>query len=184
MKDFSQHRSNHEQNRVMAMQARIVLLFSFFWFSCSLPIAQELPTKKSMNSDKQEQILEEITVMGQKELYSLKMEVIRAEDLKFEIFNSLNSTDDFDITCEMLAPINSHIKRRYCNVGFIKKAQAEEARKALDYAFRVAGASGGGANAGGIPQPEGAVGIKPYFVRNPTGPCGYQPTGIITRMSL
>jgi hypothetical protein len=54
------------------------------------------------------------------------MEMIRAEDLKFEIFNSLNSTDDFDITCEMYAPTGSRISRRVCDVGYMKKAREED----------------------------------------------------------
>jgi hypothetical protein len=60
------------------------------------------------------------------------MERIRAEDLKFEIFNSLNSTDDFDITCEWRAPIGSNIPRRFCDVGYMKNARTEDATYIMD----------------------------------------------------
>lgn len=141
-KDFSQNKSNRQRDRIMAMEAMVVLLIALIWFSSPPIIAQEFPTETSMERVKQEQGMEEITIIGQQELFSLKKETIRAEGLKFEIFNSLNSTDDFDITCEMIVPINSHIKHRVCDVKFMKKARTEEARRLLDTAFRVAGASG------------------------------------------
>jgi hypothetical protein len=68
--------------------------------------------------------MEEITVIGERSLHSLQMEIYKAEDLKFKLFNSLNSTDDFDIKCEYIAhtEYNSKIKRRECNVNYMKKA--------------------------------------------------------------
>ena len=59
-----------------------------------------LPTNFTYDSDAQEWILEDTIVTGQRLLSSLRMEGIRAEEIKFEIFNSLNSTDEFDITCK------------------------------------------------------------------------------------
>lgn len=116
----------------MIIEFKIILLASLVWFCCPAVIAQEPPVETSI-SDAQETIIEEITVIGQQLLYSLKFEAIRAEDLKFELFNSLNSTDDFDITCEMRAPINSHIKRRFCDVNYMKEAQADDVRDFLNF---------------------------------------------------
>ncbi len=78
--------------------------------------------------------LEEIIVIGERPLYSLQIEIYKAEEIKFELFNSLNSTDDFDITCEWVAHtyLNSRIKRRECDVGFMKKARADDARFFMD----------------------------------------------------
>ena len=121
------------------MKVKTKLFISFIWFYCSTLIAQGIPVETAGPGDVQEQNVEEITVIGQKELYSLKMEVIRAEDLKFEIFNSLNSTDDFDITCEMLAGTGTHIKYRVCDVNFIKNARAEDAQRLLDSVLRTSG---------------------------------------------
>jgi tetratricopeptide (TPR) repeat protein len=94
---------------------------------------ENIPT---YDSDAQEWILEEITVIGDRSLLSLRMEVYQAEELKFDLFNALNSTDEFDITCKHGAGTGSRIKRRVCDVGYMKKARAEDARKFLTMGFR------------------------------------------------
>jgi hypothetical protein len=76
--------------------------------------------------------MEEILVIGDRSLHSLRAEIYRAEDIKFEIFNSLNSTDDFDITCKWRAPTGSIIRRRFCDAGYMRKARAEDARHFMD----------------------------------------------------
>ena len=63
---------------------------------------------------------------------SIRLEMIRAEDIKFEIFNSLNSTDDFDITCELYTPTGSRIPRRVCEIGYMKKAREENVDLFID----------------------------------------------------
>src|SRR4030043_1973908 len=123
-----QNLSNNKRSIVMAMRSKIVLLIFLSWFWSSGIPAQEPVMETSTDSGAQEYILDEIIVIGQS-LHTLRMEMIKAEDVKFEIFNSLNSTDDFDITCEYVAHtyLNSRIKRRECDVGYMKKAQAEDA---------------------------------------------------------
>src|SRR4030042_1201305 len=123
-----QNRSNNKRTIVMGVKFKIVLLIFLSWFWSSGISAHEPVIEKSTDSNAQEWIMDEITVIGQS-LHSLRMETVRAEDIKFEIFNSLNSTDDFDITCEYVAHtyLNSRIKRRECDVGYMKKAQAEDA---------------------------------------------------------
>jgi hypothetical protein len=74
--------------------------------------------------------LEEITVFGES-LRSLNKRAEKAEDLKFEIFNSLNSTDEFDITCKRVAQTGSLITGRVCDVGYIKKAREKDAQEFL-----------------------------------------------------
>jgi hypothetical protein len=78
--------------------------------------------------------LEEITVIGERPLYSLQMEIDKAEDIKVKLFNTLNSTDDFDIKCEYVAhtEYNSRIKRRECDAGYMKKAREEDTRHFMD----------------------------------------------------
>ncbi len=96
------------------------------------PVQGVPPTGYTFDSDMQEYILEEIIVKSGKILPSLRMEMIRAEDLKLEIFNSFNSTDDYDITCEWRAPLGSRILRRVCEAGYIKKARAADASLFMD----------------------------------------------------
>jgi TonB family protein len=77
--------------------------------------------------------MEEILVIGERSLHSLQMEIYKAEDIKVKLFNSLNSTDDFDIKCEYVAHTGSIIKDRVCDAGYMKKARAEDARLFMDY---------------------------------------------------
>ena len=116
----------------MARKSKILMLVLL---SCFLGLnisAQEASNENSNNSDAQEYMLDEVIVTGDSSLVSLRMEVYRAEEYKFEIFNSLNSTDEFDITCEWRAPLGSNIKRRFCDAGYIKEARAEDARQFMD----------------------------------------------------
>ena len=119
----------------MIMKPKIALLIILPCF-LSLGIAAQEPLKEiSTDSAAQGYVLEEIKVIGQRPLSSMEMEIIRAEELKFEIFNSLNSTDEFDITCSWRAPTGSRLKRWGCDVGYMKRARIEDARFALDEIF-------------------------------------------------
>ena len=75
--------------------------------------------------------IEEIVVYGEKSLIHLRHEVQRAEDRVFDVFNTLNSDDEYDIHCYREAPTGSHIHRRVCRANFVSKATAEEARALL-----------------------------------------------------
>lgn len=107
----------------------LVLLSCFLVSNIS---AQETSNENSNNSDAQEYMLDEVIVTGDSSLLSLRMEVYRAEEYKFEIFNSLNSTDEFDIKCKWYAPTGTRIKQWVCDVGYMKKARYEDARDLLD----------------------------------------------------
>ncbi len=89
-------------------------------------------TEPTFDSDAGEYILEDIIVEGKRVLRSLRMEMIRVEDLKFEIFNSLNSTDEFDITCERRELTGSVLSMRVCEAGYMKKARVEDMQIFLD----------------------------------------------------
>ena len=69
--------------------------------------------------------IEEIVVYGDKSLRLLRSDLYRAEDKAFDLFNSLNSNDDYDIHCYKEAQIGSHIKRRICKANFVRKLEAE-----------------------------------------------------------
>jgi hypothetical protein len=74
--------------------------------------------------------MEEIIVVGES-LFSLRRQIIQAEDFKFKLFNSLNSTDEFDIKCEYEPRWGPGIKQRVCDVNYMKKARAEDASEFL-----------------------------------------------------
>jgi len=91
------------------------------------------PTKYTFDSDAQEYKPDKVIITGDSSLSSLRREVYRAEKYKFDIFNSLNSTDEFDITCEMYTPTGSGVPRQVCGAGYMKKARSEDARLFIDF---------------------------------------------------
>ena len=108
--------------------------------------------------DAREYILEDTIVEGERVLHSLRMEMIKAEDLKYKIFNALNSTDDFDITCERIKQTGSILTRRGCDIGYLKKARAEDMQLFLDGMWDI-----------GVEDPPGAFlaqGFQPLFPRS------------------
>lgn len=111
----------------MAMKSGIALLILLYLFLSSGISAEETHKKVNIN-ELPEFTLPEITVTGNDSMHSLKMEVIRAEELKFDIFNSLNSTDEYDITCGWHSPVGTRIKEWSCDVGYLKNAGADDAR--------------------------------------------------------
>lgn len=116
----------------MAIKFKILMLILLSCFLGSNISAQEASNENSNNSDAKEYMLDEVIVTGDSSLSSLRMEVYMVEEYKYEIFNSLNSTDEFDITCEWRAPLGSRIKRRVCEAGYMKKAREEDARLFMD----------------------------------------------------
>jgi hypothetical protein len=75
--------------------------------------------------------IEEIEVLGQRTLLGLRMELYRAEDRMYDLFNALNSSDDMDVKCESRLLQGSHIRRRFCARNYLEEAQAENANAAL-----------------------------------------------------
>ena len=80
-----------------------------------------VPEEESKDTD----TIEEIIVYGDKSLIRLRLELYRAEEKVFVLFNSLNSDDEFDIHCYKEAPTGSHIMRRVCKANYERKLIAE-----------------------------------------------------------
>lgn len=97
---------------------------------------QSLPQVEPMvgdASENQEEAIEEITVIGQKLISSLRVQIIKAEDHAFEIFNTLNDDDEYDVHCRMEARTGTLLKKRMCLPNFYHKATADEAIVHLGY---------------------------------------------------
>ena len=116
----------------MFMKYKIGLIFLVFYFLSSGIFAKETVNETSTDIDKLEYTLPEVIVKGDNSMHALKMGVIRAEELKFEVFNNLNSTDDFDITCDWSAPTGTLIKYWRCDVEYMRKAREEAITKAME----------------------------------------------------
>ena len=72
-----------------------------------------------------EEEIEEIRVYGDKSLLRLQLEVYEAEDAYFDLFNLLNSDDDYDIHCYREAQTGSRLKRRVCKTNYLIRLEAE-----------------------------------------------------------
>jgi hypothetical protein len=66
--------------------------------------------------------IEEITVYGDKSLHDLRLEVYKAEENFFEVFNSVNEDDEFDVRCFYEVPSFTHIRRHVCRANFVTNA--------------------------------------------------------------
>lgn len=80
----------------------------------------------------EEAAIDEITVIGARELRTLRIEIARAEDEIFTIFNELNEDDDYDMVCKTERPVGTHIARRVCRARLFREKMAEDAKRAMD----------------------------------------------------
>ena len=78
-----------------------------------------------------DQVTEEIIVRGSREDINLKLQVDRAEDEFFAIFNDLIDDEDFRIECKYEKVIGSLIKERICQTGYMRKELSTAATLSL-----------------------------------------------------
>lgn len=75
-------------------------------------------------SDDEIDTLDEIVVYGEPPLRHLRLEIYKAEENFYALFNSLNKGKQFDIQCFHRTYAGSHIRRRVCEANFVKKGHA------------------------------------------------------------
>ena len=103
----------------------VVLLFALAPLSmCRIAAAQEGEPEPT-------ETIEEIVVYGKKSLVQLRLKLYKAEEAVIDLFNSLNSDDEFDIHCYKEAPTGSHIKKRVCKTNYLRDLTAEATRQWL-----------------------------------------------------
>ncbi len=81
--------------------------------------------------------IEEIVVYGSKSLLQFRLDLYKAEEAVFDLFNSLNSDDEFDIHCHKEMFIGSRLQRRVCKPNYVDLLTAEETSRS-----RLPGAGG------------------------------------------
>ena len=74
--------------------------------------------------------VEEVIVPGRRP-ENLRVEIERLETAVYQRWNSLNSTDEFDIHCVEQAPTGSNIPTRNCAPNFVIRAESRAASKIL-----------------------------------------------------
>lgn len=88
------------------------------------------PAQAKVAAQDQEKI-EEIKIIGQKEIFDLRHKVIKAEDHAYAIFNKLVDDKSFAVHCQFRAPTGTLIKRRVCLPDFYYDALRGEALSSL-----------------------------------------------------
>ncbi|MCC6202930.1 MAG: hypothetical protein IT494_07980 [Gammaproteobacteria bacterium] len=76
--------------------------------------------------------IEEIVIVGQRTLSTLRRQMEDAELRVYDVFNGLNDDRRYDIHCQQVAPIGSNIKRRRCAPQFADDAERDEALAFLE----------------------------------------------------
>ena len=103
----------------------VVLLFALTPLGvCRIAAAQQVEPEPA-------ETIEEIVVYGHKSLVQLHLELYKAEEAIIDLFNSLNSDDEFDIQCDRGSQTGSHIQKRVCIPNFERDLRGEATREYL-----------------------------------------------------
>jgi hypothetical protein len=84
-----------------------------------------------VQTEKPSETIEEVIVRGSKSLIDLRHEMYRAEEALYDLFNSLNTDDDFDIRCYEEVPTGSKIPQRVCKTNWFRNQHAAETQKMM-----------------------------------------------------
>lgn len=76
-----------------------------------------------------DQIFDEIVVIGDMTPRRFRLQIERAEDEVFSIFNELNGDDDYDIVCKRRTRVGSQIPFRSCKARLYWEALSEAAQE-------------------------------------------------------
>ena len=116
----------------MSRLLRAIGIISFLMgITYSTAQTQDAGSSASKEQDAQTRPIEEITVLGERTFFTLRLEIEAAEAEVYGLFNELNTNDDFDFKCTREAYTGSHIKRRRCMAAYLREAQAENTQNYL-----------------------------------------------------
>lgn len=79
--------------------------------------------------------IEEIEVIGERSLISLEHEIRETEVQMYEMFNDLNSNDDFDVTCRDVIHTGTLIPTWECDAGFMTRERFQNTQDFLQFGF-------------------------------------------------
>lgn len=86
-----------------------------------------------------QELPEQVTVTGAKQLQALQFQIREAEDLMFGLFNELNGDDIYDIHCQWQTPKNTRIAQRRCEPAFVSRVREDYAKNWLSLLRNEAG---------------------------------------------
>ena len=123
----------------------IGIVSSLIGITFSTAQTQDTGASASKEQDAEPRPIEEITVLGERSFYTLRLEIETAEEEVYGLFNELNTNDDFDVTCTWEVYTGSHFKRRSCMAAYLREAQAENTQnylKGIDVQLDLPGVKG------------------------------------------
>ena len=130
----------------MSRLLRAIGIISFLMgITYSTAQTQDTGSSASKEQDAQTRPIEEITVLGQRSFFTLRLEIEAAESEVYGLFNELNTNDDFDVKCTWEVYTGSHFKRRICRAAYLRKAEAEYTQnylKGIDTRLSISGVKG------------------------------------------
>jgi hypothetical protein len=82
--------------------------------------------------------IEDIVVVGQKSMTSLRREVFQAEEDFYSLYNELNDDREYDVSCFYERATGTNIKNHVCRARFVTKAYSAHAARNRNDVTRVA----------------------------------------------
>ncbi len=70
-------------------------------------------------------LIEEVIVIGQHSILTIRREMFDTQDLVYDTFNELNNDNEYDMVCANEARIGSQIKYKVCRPRFITEATSD-----------------------------------------------------------
>lgn len=106
------------RNNLTQIARHIAGALSILAFS-SVAVGQSL--SQTDDSEPVSEEIEEIIVYGEMNLIQLKYEIYRAEEAFLDLFNSLNTNDEFDFRCKSITDLETRRKRHECTPKFYSR---------------------------------------------------------------
>ena len=88
-----------------------------------------------------DEAIDDIVVVGQKSLSTLRKEVFKAEEEFYSVYNKLNDEKDYQVRCFYEKPTGTRIKNHVCRARFVTKAYSSHASRNGNDLSRVANQS-------------------------------------------
>ncbi|MDA1370951.1 MAG: hypothetical protein O2971_09350 [Proteobacteria bacterium] len=115
-------------SRLLRISIRSLVIYAL---TSPVALTQETELSQEAEPTTPSRPIEEITVLGEQTLHTLRLEVEAAEEEVFAKFNELNSDDDFDISCTREVYTGSHLPVRDCMPKFLRNSQADNVQNYL-----------------------------------------------------
>ncbi len=105
----------------------MAIFFSLLWLSPPI-LSQQQESSSESESQPDGSVIEEIIVQGERTFFALRMEIESTETEVYNLFNELNSNDEFDVTCKEVRYTRSRISRRTCMAAYLREEEAYHVR--------------------------------------------------------